>query len=174
MFSFFINVGLVRAVTTCEYSFENPDDIIITYDEGGTPNVTQNIYDSFETSWLLYVDKTGVIKDSTTTQMSELTGACPATLYVCGYEETAFESGIIGAVTGEHSILGYSAIKKVFVYESKRKFKDENGEIYDLPNRVEVEGSDFIEGIAIDGGIGHNDVNKSNRAVRPAMWINVE
>ena len=146
LFMVFTSINKVSAVTTCEYSFNSENDIIVTYDEGGTPSITQSLYDYVETPSILplYSQNTGKIASDTVSQLKELVGKCPSSLYVCTYEEAAFGTGIKRALT-DRTIAGWSVVKKMYIYSSAKAFKEENPELAALANRTELTGSDYAD-----------------------------
>ena len=132
LLALFFNLSLVNAdITTCEYTFDVRDDLIITFDEAGTPDINQEFYETYRTPWILnyyYNNTSGKIKATQNlkdSQLKELYGSCPSSIYACKYEESAVETGYIkGLFTDEAAGFGYSVVNQVFLYYSEGNFND--------------------------------------------------
>lgn len=141
-----IGLGTIGAVSnTCEYD----SGLKVTFDESGTASINQDFYEEKKIPYVLnafYNYNSGSIDstDSLEFQAKELFGSCPASLYVCRYEETSVESGLANLFSDEHGRI--NIINKVYLFYSEGEMK-ENSTLKNLENDKVEYGSEFVDAI---------------------------
>lgn len=141
---FLLNLDIVNAeVYDCEFDNNN---LIVHFDESGTTKISQNYYQEKTIPWFLnafYNYDTGRVKssfDEESLTKKELDGKCPASLYMCKYEETSTNMlSIKNFISTDTGMINH--LEHIYISFSANEMNEKHPEITKIPNGQVVAGN---------------------------------